>query len=127
MDDLNFSFLVVGSQEMIWESLADDGYVVEHVRKNGMGQDERTHMMRVPYVIDGSEKIEQVVIRVRDILNYAKGKQQILMVYIVDSVAIPFALLMMAKYGEYSEHIADIQILNAEGGFDSILEAADRI
>jgi hypothetical protein len=126
MYDLNFSFLVVGSQEMIWESLADDGYVVEHLNKSGMDKDDQSHRVDT-CVVDGSEKIEQVAIRVRDILNYAKGKKQILMVYIVDSVAITFALLLLAKCETYGEHIADIQILNAEGGFDSIFEARGRV
>ncbi len=126
MDDLNFSFLVVGSQEMIWEALADDGYVVEHLNKSGMDRDDQSHRVDT-CVVDGSEKIEQVAIRVRDILNYAKGKQQILMVYIVDSVAITFALLLLAKCDTYGEHIADIQILNANGGFDSIFEARERV
>lgn len=125
MDDLNFSFLVVGSQEMIWESLADDGYVVEHLRKNGMDKDEQSSRIDT-CVVDGSEKIEQVTLQVRDILNYAKGKQQILMIYVVDSVAITFALLVLAKCDTYGEHIADIQILNANGEFDSIFEAKGR-
>ena len=68
-------------------------------------KDDQSHRVDA-CVVDGSEKIEQVAIRVRDILNYAKGKQQILMVYIVDSVAITFALLLLAKCVKYPINIS---------------------
>lgn len=111
--------VILGSQEMIWDSIAEEGYLTEYLQSK-YGYDELTNFKCIP--IDDDITSDDIKVTLSHIFSHAKIKDDPITVYVVDDLAITHAMVMCVAYGKSSPLIKDILVANSDGDFRSVLE-----
>jgi hypothetical protein len=120
------NIIVIGSRELVWDSLAEDGYVVEHLLKNGYSADD-TPNVKCVFVDDKDHTAmrDEVNQFVRDFLNDGIPAT----IYVVDDLAITYAMLLSIMAGKMLDAgLCDhVYCFGSDGDFRDLLETVKGI
>ena len=116
--------IVVGSRELVWDSMADDGYLMEHLLSHGYTA-ESVPNIKTLFVDDSTE--EDIKKSLHGICMYVKVMGIPATFYIVDDLAITYAMVICTLHGKTAGIIEDILVADLNGQFTSVFQIAGSI